>query len=182
MRQSVALARQDVMTGASGLPTSSAQRFLACQLNTVGASFPEVSESEAWLRESLSLCETTQSVALQQSVMANLANLSGQPGTTVAPAEAVSLRARLNALAVQTGRSSDTDCMVCLERLECGSAEKDATGEGGLPGTDSSVQVLPCWHQFHRGCLTTCARNRSVRVPFARCDRQACCRVLACCF
>ena len=130
----------------------------------MAGSFPKVSETEAWLRESLLLSETTQAVELQQAVMSNLANMSGHPGTTVDPAEAASLRARLNKLTVQMGRSSETDCMVCLERLECGSAEKDATGEGGLPGTDSTVQVLPCGHQFHRGCLDTWWRTQSKRA------------------
>ena len=105
MRQSVALLRQVMLTG---LSTSDAQVSLATRLRNMGVAF-EVSETEAWLRESLLLCETTQDVLLQQSVLTNLANLSGRPGVSVDPAEAASLRARLNALTVQTGRSPETD-------------------------------------------------------------------------
>jgi len=118
------------------------------------------------LREALELVEPTDDVQIKQVLLRSLANTSDQPDQLVGPAEAAPLRYRLNALCVETGRTPETSCTICLEPLQQpgGGAEKDTTGDGG--GTvngyqNSAVHVLKCNHQFHRGCLSTWWRTRS---------------------
>ena len=125
-----------------------------------------MAEAGAYLREALELCEDTDSVALKQTVLRNLANMSGRPDQPVGPAEAAALRSRLNALYAQAGRHHDTSCTICLEPLEMsgGGAEDGAADDSGRDAdgyTNSAVHVLHCAHQFHRGCLSTWWRTRS---------------------
>ena len=100
---------------------------------------------------------------LQQSVLANLADLSCRPGQLVRPTEAAALRARLKRLFAQAGRTLDTSCTICLEPLEqpVGGTEKGGGVRGADGDTNSCVLVLLCNHQFHLDCLTTWWRTRS---------------------
>jgi len=106
---------------------------------------------------------------MQQDVLANFSNMSGRPDLPVGPTEAAALRSRLNALYAQAGRTSETNCAICLEPLEQpdGGAGQDAVGDGdrGDDGyANSAVRVLECGHQLHRGCISTWWRTRSDRA------------------
>ena len=93
---------------------------------------------------------------LEQRLLINLANMSGRPDQPVGPAEAAALRSRLNALYARSGRVPETSCTICLEPLEQPGGGADTVGGRGADGyADSSVSVLRCAHQFHRGCLST---------------------------
>ena len=172
--QAVALMRRAVRTAASSDSALGDKRLLAGWLCNLGSSLCNVAERKlnvtkaeaaaswreaaACLREALELIESTDDVQLKQIVLRNLANMSGQPNQLVGPAEAAALRSRLNALCVQTGRTPETSCTICIEPLEQpgGGAEKNATGDGGCTVngyTNSAVLVLECNHQFHQGCL-----------------------------
>jgi len=169
VRQAVVLMRQGVRRAEPGLDVLGAKRALAvtlCNLWVVLAESDGMAEVETCLREALELGEETDNVELKQNVLRNLSNLSGRPDQPVGPAEAAALRSRLNALCAQAGRNHDTSCTICLEPLEQPDdpAEQDSTDEGGLTAdgfTNSSVLVLSCTHQFHRGCLSAWWRTRS---------------------
>jgi len=149
-RQLVALSRQMVRTAAPS-EAHVAQRMLANQLSDLGCALMtdecRVEEAEACLCESLALGEGMGDVLLTTTtlrLLVNLCNFFGHADATVAAAksaEAEALRSRLNQLLVQTGRSSETDCAICLESLA-----QDAGAAGG------GVAVLSCNHQFHVGC------------------------------
>jgi len=140
-----------------------AKRVLATWLSNLGSMLPYydgLAEAAACLREALKLSEETDDMSLKQHVLLVLANMSGRPDQPVGPAEAAAFRSRLNALYAKAGRNHDTSCTICLEALEQpdGGAEQNATGDGDLGAdgyTKLAVRVLPCGHQFHRGCLST---------------------------
>jgi len=126
----------------------------------------EVAEAEACLREAHGLCEQAGDMELQQCVLTSLVNMCGQRGQFV---EAEAFRSRLNGFDAHTGRIPDTSCVICLELFEVGgSAEKDATGDGGhgavVGDTSSSIHVQACGHQFHAGCLNTWWRTTSKKM------------------
>jgi len=131
-------------------------------------------EAVAIMREALTLSEQTEMVVVKQMVLHYLSNMSGRPNSPVGLAEATAFCSRLNALYAQAGRNPDTSCTICLEPLEQsnGGAEQDATGDGGRDAdgyTNSAVHVLPCAHQFHRGCLSSWLRTQRVVVcPLCR--------------
>jgi len=160
--QAVELRRQVVRTAAPGAEALGAKRMLGGQLYNLGTLLNECGPGNkagavACLREALELCEESDDVGLMQAVLGELANLSEQ-------AEATALRARLNHLNVQAGRSPDMNCTVCLEPLEPldqpggGDAEEDPTGDYDVAG-GSPVHVLGCGHQFHLGCISTWRRT-----------------------
>jgi len=132
------------------------------------AAAAQCAEAEACLREALELSEASDYVLLQQCVLTSLANMSCDSEPLVGPAEAAALRARLNALYVQTGRNPDTSCTICLEPLEqpAGDAPDDG-GCGAAGGCNDSavlVKVLGCGHQFHQRCLSTWWRTQPGRM------------------
>ena len=131
-------------------------------------------EAATCFREALELSEETDDVALKRMALIHLANMSGRPDQPVGLAEAAAFRSRLNALYAQTGRNHDTSCTICLEPLEQpdGGAEDGAADDSGLDTdghTNSAVLVLPCVHQFHRGCLSTWWRTQSeINCPLCK--------------
>jgi len=178
LRQAAALLRQSVQRAASGSDARRAIQVLPallCKLAGVrNAGSDGTAEAEACLREALALCEDTDNMLLKQTVLRDLANMSGLPDQPVGPAEAAAFRSRLNALYAQAGRNHDTSCTICLEPLEqpVGGEVQDATGDGGRWAngyTNSAVCVLDCGHQFHRGCLSTWWRTAaSVVCPLCK--------------
>jgi len=163
LRQAVALWREAVLSAAPG--QTSARRMLADQLSTLGGVLTQETngmvEGEVCLREALALGEGMGDVMITGQTLRGLTNLCGEVHAKAGPAEAEPFRSRLNQLLVQMGRSPETSCSICLETLAPpadGSAEDAAegggSGEAGGP-LDSSVHVLRCLHQFHRGCLMT---------------------------
>jgi len=170
-RQAVAMRRRALQTATPG-DHADAKQSLATLLFNLGvrlSSSHALVEAAACLREALELKEETGDVGFKQRVLINLSNMSGRPDQPVGPAEAAALRSRLNALYAQAGRNPDTSCTICLEPLEQpgGAAEQDATDDGGLTAdgsTNSSVLVLQCAHQFHRGCLSAWWHTRSDRA------------------
>jgi len=172
LRQAVALLRLAMRKTAPGSDFLIAKGTLAsvlCNLaamRDVTAEAVGTAEAEACLREALALCEDADAARLKQMVLRHLANMSGRPDDPVKPAEAAAFRSRLNSLYAQAGRNHDTSCTICLETLEQSDsgAEKNAAdyGDRGADGyTNSSVYVLDCGHQFHRGCLSTWWRTQS---------------------
>jgi len=172
LRQALALLRQVLQRAAPGYDALQAKLTLAnllCNLgmvlNSSGArdsgdapGSDGMAEAEVYLREALEISEETDNVFLKQHVLLNFANMSGRPDQPVGPAEAAAFRSRLNALYARAGRNHDTSCTICLEPLE---QPDDGAGQGGVGDgvtpdgyTNSAVYVLPCAHQFHRGCLS----------------------------
>ena len=127
-----------------------------------------IPEAELCLREALALCESFGDVHQTVNTLRCLINLCGRAHAAVTPAEAEALRSRLNQLLVQTGRSVELSCSICLEPLAPpvdGAAEDAAGGSGGAGGTsDSCVRVWNCNHQFHDGSLSTWLRTSSNRA------------------
>jgi len=168
LRQAVALMRQVVRAAPPGPDALEPKGELASWLHNLSHELRQIyleggvsnrdsdgmAGAEACMREALALSEETHDVALKQAVLTSLSNLSGRGGP-VEPAEAAALRSRMNALYVQTGRSPDTDCAICLEPLEQ-PTDQEATG-GNVATSDgtSSVVVLGCGHQFYRRCMDT---------------------------
>jgi len=172
LRQALALLRQVLQRAAPGCDALDAKLSLAnllCNLGMVlnssgardGGYAPAsvgMAEAEAYLREALELSEETDDMGRKQRLLLTLANMSGRPDQPVGPAEAAAFRSRLNALYAQAGRNHGTSCTICLEPLE---QPDDGAGQGGVGDgvtpdgyANSAVYVLPCAHQFHRGCLS----------------------------
>jgi len=172
LRQAVALRRQALQTAAPGHYTRDAKRRLVEQLPTFGAVLEAhgsdgMTEAEACLREALALGEGLGEVGLSIYTLSFLVNLGGEAHAAVGRAEAEVFRSRLNQLLVQMGRSSETNCSICLEPLAppADGAAEDAAGGGGGSGAIgplvSCVRVLSCYHQFHHCCLFTWLRTTS---------------------
>ena len=161
-RQLVALSRQMVRTAAPS-EVRAAQGMLAQQLSDLSVRLGTEAgdDAEACLRESLALCEGTGDVQLTTATLRQLVNLCNRvthPDAAAAKVvEAEAFRSRLNQLLVQAGRSSETDCSICLEPL----AQDAGAASGG-------VLVLRCNHQFHVGC-TMAYYKTSPKIPCPMC-------------
>jgi len=94
-RRSVALMRQMVRRAAPGLDVLQAKASLAVALCHLLPESVGMAEAAACMREALELGEETDDVALKQSVLINLSNMSGRPDKPVGPAEAAAFRSRL---------------------------------------------------------------------------------------
>jgi len=154
-RQAVALLRQQMRT-APGVDPEAVRSlaawlgYLASVLNDEGPD--QYAEAEACLREALKLSKETDDVLVKQIALRDLANLSCRPDQPMGFSEAAALRSRLNTLSAQNGRTTDTNCTICLEPLEQpAGAEQDAVSGG----REAAVRVMSCYHQFHLHCLST---------------------------
>jgi len=147
-RQAVALARRALARRAlhSEPGAAGVARFLVERLSELGAALGDAgaaTEAEACLREALAMGEGAGDVLHTLRAVRRLINLGGH-GVAVGPAEAEALRARLNQLLAQLGRSVETDCPICLAPL---------APLALAPPAPDRVHVLSCNHQFHAGCL-----------------------------